>query len=86
MVAKSTVVLTVGYIKKLYFEHWIFHPNQNVNFVSLLLLKALDCMEQTEEGENPGPIEPRHIREAVRKLRDAQNMPKRHRRHPYFRR
>ncbi|XP_022708139.1 transcription initiation factor TFIID subunit 11-like isoform X2 [Varroa jacobsoni] len=55
-------------------------------FVGEIVEKALDCMEQTEEGENPGPIEPRHIREAVRKLRDAQNMPKRHRRHPYFRR
>ncbi|OQR75326.1 transcription initiation factor TFIID subunit 11-like [Tropilaelaps mercedesae] len=55
-------------------------------FVGEIVEKALDCMEQTKDGESSGPIEPRHVREAVRKLRDAQNMPKRHRRHPYFRR
>jgi len=55
-------------------------------FVGEVLEKALDCMEHNEEGDPKGPVEPKHIREAVRQLRSAQNMPKRVRHHPYFRR
>ena len=46
-------------------------------FVGEIVEEALDCIERTEEGEAVGPIEPRHIREAFRRLRRAQNAPKR---------
>ncbi|XP_003740664.1 transcription initiation factor TFIID subunit 11 [Galendromus occidentalis] len=54
-------------------------------FVGEVVEKALDCMEHNEDGDLKGPIEPKHIREAVRRLRSAQNMPKRVRPNPYFR-